>query len=184
MPLIAGIGVLLASPVTTQITHFEHNVPDIVRHANRELTTSRPGSTSTGSTSTSSSRARRALDTLQKDVLKRSGDIVSFSRDLLSAIVTIGFDLVLMLVLSIYLLIYGRQIGELVRRIMPPGDGTPEDDFPLLVQHAVSGYVRGQLLFSLVMGASAAICAGDLRAARASSPPARTTPSSSAPSTA
>ena len=41
--------------------------------------------------------------------------------------------------------------------MMPPGDGTPEDDFPLLVQRAVFGYVRGQLLFSLIMGASAAI---------------------------
>jgi predicted PurR-regulated permease PerM len=40
---------------------------------------------------------------------------------------------------------------------MPPGDGTPEDDYPLLVQRAVSGYVRGQLLFSLIMGASAAL---------------------------
>ena len=90
-------------------------------------------------------------------MLKRSGDIVSFSRGLLSSLVTIGFDLVLILVLSIYMLIYGRQIGELVRRVMPSGDGTPEDDYPLLVQHAVSGYVRGQLLFSLVMGASAAI---------------------------
>jgi predicted PurR-regulated permease PerM len=64
---------------------------------------------------------------------------------------------VLILVLSIYLLVYGRDIGRLVRSIMPPGDGTPEDDYPLLVQHAVSGYVRGQLLFSLVMGASAAL---------------------------
>jgi predicted PurR-regulated permease PerM len=72
-------------------------------------------------------------------------------------VVTIGFDLVLILVLSIYMLIYGRQIGELVRRVMPSGDGTPDDDYPLLVQHAVSGYVRGQLLFSLIMGASAAI---------------------------
>jgi predicted PurR-regulated permease PerM len=59
-------------------------------------------------------------------------------------------------VLSIYLLIYGRQIGGLVRRIVPPGDGTPEDDYPLLVQRAVTDYVRGQLLFSLIMGASAA----------------------------
>jgi predicted PurR-regulated permease PerM len=71
--------------------------------------------------------------------------------------VTISFDLVLVLVLSIYLLVYGKQIAELVRRIMPPGDGTPEDDFPLLVQQAVFDYVRGQILFSLVMGASAAI---------------------------
>jgi predicted PurR-regulated permease PerM len=41
---------------------------------------------------------------------------------------------------------------------MPPGDGTPQDDFPRLVQRAVFGYVRGQLLFSLIMGTSAAIC--------------------------
>ena len=47
--------------------------------------------------------------------------------------------------------------GELVRRVIPPGDGTPEDDFPLLVQRAVFGYVRGQVLFSLIMGASAAV---------------------------
>ena len=38
---------------------------------------------------------------------------------------------------------------------MPRGDGTPEDDFPTRVQRAVFGYVRGQLLFSLIMGTSA-----------------------------
>ena len=37
-----------------------------------------------------------------------------------------------------------------------PATGHREDDYPLLIQHAVSGYVRGQLLFSLIMGASAA----------------------------
>src|SRR5207248_4503483 len=50
------------------------------------------------------------------------------------------------------------EIGDLVRRLMPPGDGTPEDDFPLMAQRAVFGYVRGQLLFSLIMGSSAALC--------------------------
>ena len=70
---------------------------------------------------------------------------------------TLGFDLVLTLVLSIYMLVYGKQIGDLVRRIMPNGDGTPDDDYPLLIQRAVFGYVRGQVLFSLIMGASAAL---------------------------
>ncbi|HTU97199.1 MAG TPA: AI-2E family transporter [Solirubrobacteraceae bacterium] len=156
--VLAGIGVLLASPVTTQITHFENNVPSIVRHANHQLDNFQTFLTRHGINVHIKQQGSSALDTLQKDVLKRSGDIVSFSRDLLSQIVTVGFDLVLILVLSIYLLIYGNQIGDLARRIMPPGDGTPEDDYPLLVQHAVSGYVRGQLLFSLVMGGSAAIC--------------------------
>jgi predicted PurR-regulated permease PerM len=156
--LIAGIGVLLASPVATQVTRLQNNVPSIVRHANHQLDSFQNFLTSHGINVHIKQQGSSALDTLQKDVLKRSGDIVSFSRDLLSGIVTIGFDLVLILVLSIYLLVYGHEIGSLVRRIMPPGDGTPEDDYPLLVQGAVSGYVRGQLLFSLVMGGSAAIC--------------------------
>jgi predicted PurR-regulated permease PerM len=156
--VLAGIGVLLASPITTQISNFERNVPDIVRHANHQLDNFQSFLNNHGINVHITKQGSSALDTLQKDVLKRSGDIVSFSRDLLSQIVTVGFDLVLILVLSIYLLIYGNGIGDLARRIMPPGDGTPEDDYPLLVQHAVSGYVRGQVLFSLVMGGSAAIC--------------------------
>jgi putative heme transporter len=155
--LLGGLGVLLASPVTSQITHFEHNVPSIVRNANHSLADFQSWLDRHGINVHIQQQGQTALDTLQRDVLKRSGDIVSFSRDLLSGVVTVGFDLVLVLVLSVYLLIYGRQIGELVRWIMPPGDGTPEDDYPRLVQHAVSGYVRGQLLFSLVMGASAAV---------------------------
>ena len=155
--LLVGIAILLASPVTSQITHFEHNLPEITRSANRALANLQTFLDKHGITVHITKQGQSALDTLQKTILKRSGDIVSFSRGLLSSLVTISFDLVLILVLSIYMLIYGRQIGELVRRVMPPGDGTPEDDYPLLVQHAVSGYVRGQLLFSLIMGASAAV---------------------------
>ena len=42
-----------------------------------------------------------------------------------------------------------------MRSIVPRGDGTPDDDYPTRVQRAVFGYVRGQLLFSLIMGTSA-----------------------------
>jgi predicted PurR-regulated permease PerM len=155
--VLVAIGFLLASPVATQITHFQHNLPQITRNANRDLANFQDFLNKHGINVHITKQGQSALDTLQKNILKRSGDIVSFSRGLLSSLVTIGFDLVLILVLSIYMLIYGRQIGELVRRSMPSGDGTPEDDYPLLVQHAVSGYVRGQLLFSLIMGASAAL---------------------------
>ncbi len=155
--VLVAVGFLLASPVATQITHFQHNLPQITRDANRDLANIQDFLNKHGISVHITKQGQSALDTLQKTILKRSGAIVSFSRGLLSSLVTIGFDLVLILVLSIYMLIYGRQIGELVRRVMPPGDGTPEDDYPLLVQHAVSGYVRGQLLFSLIMGASAAL---------------------------
>jgi predicted PurR-regulated permease PerM len=155
--VLVAIGFLLASPVTTQISHFQHNLPQITRDANRDLANVQDFLNKHGISVHITKQGQSALDTLQKSILKRSGDIVSFSRGLLSSLVTIGFDLVLILVLSIYMLIYGHKIGALVRRVMPPGDGTPQDDYPLLVQHAVSGYVRGQLLFSLIMGASAAL---------------------------
>jgi predicted PurR-regulated permease PerM len=155
--VVVGVGFLLVSPVTTQIRHFEHNLPELTRHANRDLTNLQTFLNKRGIKVHLTKQGQSALTTLQKDVLKRSGAIVDFSRGLLTEFVTVGFDLVLILVLSIYMLVYGRQIGGLVRRLMPPGDGTTEDDYPRLVQHAVSGYVRGQLIFSLVMGGSATL---------------------------
>jgi putative heme transporter len=154
---LVGIGLLLSNPVSNQISSFQNDVPNLVKQANKDLVHVQNWLNHRGIKVHIQKQGQTALQTLQKDVLKRSSAILSFSQDLLQQVVTLGFDLVLTLVLSIYLLVYGKQIGELVRRIMPDGDGTPEDDFPLLAQRAVFGYVRGQALFSLIMGASAAL---------------------------
>jgi predicted PurR-regulated permease PerM len=153
-----GIGVLLANPVSTQVSRLEREIPTFVKSANRDLASFQRWLNRRGINVQIQQQGHTALQTLEKNALKGSGNLVSFSRDLLGQIVTTGFDLVLILVLSIYLLVYAESIGSLARRVMPPGDGTPEDDYPLLVQRAVFGYVRGQLLFSLIMGASAAVC--------------------------
>jgi predicted PurR-regulated permease PerM len=155
--IVVGVGILLSNPISTQVSRFQSDVPHLVNQANKDLHNLQNFLDKHGIKVHVQKQGETALQTLQKSLLKRSGDIVSFSRDLLSQAVTFAFDLVLVLVLSIYLLLYGKDIGRLVRRVMPPGDGTPEDDFPLLIQQAVFGYVRGQLLFSLVMGASAAL---------------------------
>ena len=90
-------------------------------------------------------------------MLKGSGDVVSFGRDLVQRLVEGAFALILVLVVSVYMLLYAESIGRLVRQVMPLGDGTPEDDFPIRAQKAVSSYVRGQLLFSVIMGTTAGI---------------------------
>jgi predicted PurR-regulated permease PerM len=154
---IGGIGVLLSDPVSTQISHLERDVPKYIDTANRSLASLQRWLDARGIKVQIQRQGQTALQTLETQIQKRSSDIVSFSQSLLTQIITTSFDFVLTFVLSIYLLVYGEQIGDLVRRIMPPGDGTPEDDFPLLVQRAVYGYVRGQILFSLIMGASAAL---------------------------
>ena len=155
--VVVLIAVGLATPVATQLIHFEHNLPTLTRTANRDLANIQHFFDRHGIKIHIQKQGQSALSTLEKDLLKRSGSIVSFSQGLLSQAVSVGIDLILILVLSIYLLVYGPGIGRLVRRFMPDGDGTPEDDFPTLVQGAVSGYVRGQLLFSLTMGAAVAI---------------------------
>jgi predicted PurR-regulated permease PerM len=155
--IVIGIGILLSSPISTQVSRFQQDVPHLVNQANKDLHNLQSFLDRNGIRVHVQRQGETALQTLQKTLLKRSGDIVSFSRDLLTQIVTFSFDLVLVLVLSIYLLIYGKDIGRLVRRVMPTGSGAPEDDFPLLIQQAVFGYVRGQILFSLIMGTSAAV---------------------------
>ena len=37
------------------------------------------------------------------------------------------------------MLIYGDRIGGIARAVVPPGDGSPEDDFPTRVQGALFG---------------------------------------------
>jgi predicted PurR-regulated permease PerM len=154
---VGGVGVLLSQPVSTQVSHLERDVPHYIDQANRDLASLQRWLDRRGIKVQIQQQGQTALQTLGDQIQKRSSDIVSFSRDILTQVITTSFDFVLTFVLSIYLLVYGEQIGELVRRIMPPGDGTPDDDYPLLVQRAVYGYVRGQLLFSLIMGASAAL---------------------------
>lgn len=154
---LVGVGILLANTVATQVADFQHNLPSTIKSANHELASVQRWLNQHGIKVEIQHQGQTALQTLERDVTRNSGSILSTTRDLLGQLISIAFDLVLVIVLSVYLLVYGRQIGALVRRVMPPGDGTPADDFPLLVQRAVFGYVRGQLLFSLVMGSSAAL---------------------------
>ncbi|MGH2862880.1 MAG: AI-2E family transporter [Solirubrobacteraceae bacterium] len=155
--IFAGIGALLSAPVSDQLTHFANNFPAFVKRVNHDLLNIQHFFDTHGIKVHIAQQGHTALQTLQKQVLKSSGSILSFSRNVLGQLVTISVDLILAFVLSVYMLVYARDIGELARRWMPSGDGTPGDDYPLLIQHAVSGYVRGQLLFSLIMGGSAGI---------------------------
>jgi predicted PurR-regulated permease PerM len=154
---LVGVGILLANPISTQVENFQRDVPHITRSANRSLADLQQWLDDKGINLQIKAQGQDALTTLEHRVIRSSGSIVSFARDLVQQIVQTSFDLILILVISVYMLVYGSSIGRLVRSVMPPGDGTPEDDYPTRVQKAVSGYVRGQLLFSFIMGATAGV---------------------------
>jgi predicted PurR-regulated permease PerM len=154
---LVGVAGLLANPVSNQVQNFQQDVPQLVDDATSSLDDVQRWLDDKGIDIHIKNQGETALQTLERKVLRGSGDVVSFSRDVLQRLVEASFALILILVISIYMLVYAGEIGTVVRSVMPRGAGTPDDDFPLRVQRAVFQYVRGQLLFSLIMGATAAL---------------------------
>jgi predicted PurR-regulated permease PerM len=152
---LAGIGVLLANPISDQVRTFTNNLPHIVKEANEKIASIQGELNQNGLHVELVKQGKTALQSFEGKVAKSADKLVSFGGALATEAANAIFDLVLVFVLSVYMLIYGTQIGRLVRRVMPDGGGSRADDYPTLVQNAVARYVGGQLLFSTIMGASA-----------------------------
>jgi predicted PurR-regulated permease PerM len=154
---LAGIGVLLANPISKQARAFANNLPQIVNEANKHIADLERELNESGIHVHLLKPGKTALQTLQEKVGKSASKLASFGTSLLTEVANALFNLVLVFVISVYMLLYGQRIGAAARRVVPRGDGTPTDDYPTLVQRAVSRYVFGQLLFSVIMGASAGL---------------------------
>jgi predicted PurR-regulated permease PerM len=154
---LVGLGFLLANPVSDQVGNFQKAVPRYVHDANASLADVQRWLDRKGIAIHVKREGETALQTLGDRIGGGAGDVVSFTRDALQTLVEGGLALILVIVLTVYMLVYGDRIGAVVRAVVPPGDGTPEDDFPTRIQASLLGYVRGQLLFSLIMGTSAGV---------------------------
>ena len=138
--IVTGIAFLLANPISNQVSSFANDVPHITKEANKNLAHFQRTLNRDGIHVHFIKQGKTALQTLGEKVTKGAGSIVSFSGGVLTEVASALFDLVLIFVLSIYMLLYGDRIGALVRRAMPPGDGTPKDDYPC------AGAERGRAL--------------------------------------
>jgi predicted PurR-regulated permease PerM len=155
--VLAGSVALLIRPVTNQVTALGDDLPRLVASANSSLASFQAWLDERGVDIQVKRPGESALETLQTTALEGSTDVVSFTRDFVTLVAEGGFLLILIVVISVYMLLYGEQIGGLTRQVMPPGDGTLRDDYPARVQQAVFGYVRGQIAFSFIMGVSAGV---------------------------
>jgi predicted PurR-regulated permease PerM len=152
---LTGAGILLSDPVSDQVVAFRDQVPEIVDDANASLADLQEWLDDNGVDVQVSEPGQTAIQSLGDNLAEGSGELVAFTRDALVRLVEASIAVILIIVVAVYMLVYGERIGAGVRRVVPPGDGSAEDDFPTRVQGAVFGYVRGQLLFSLIMGTSA-----------------------------
>ena len=155
--VVGSVVAVLAEPIGDQASKFSEAVPGIVDDANAALVDLQRWLDDNGVDAEIANQGETALETLGARVTEGSGELVSFTREALTLLIEGSIALILIIVLSVYMLLYGQRIGAGVRSVVPRGDGTPADDYPTRVQKAVFGYVRGQLLFSLIMGTSAGI---------------------------
>jgi predicted PurR-regulated permease PerM len=154
---LTGIGFVLANPISNQVQSFAKEVPHLVKEANRSLAELQGSLNEGGFHVKFIKQGQTALQTFGDKLTKGSTSIASSAGGLLTEAAGAVFDLVLVFVLSIYMLLYAPRIGALARRLMPAGSGAPDDDYPTLTQRAVSRYVGGQLLFSVIMGITAGV---------------------------
>jgi predicted PurR-regulated permease PerM len=155
--MLPALGFALAGPISDQATSFADDVPGLVDDTSHTLDNIQQFFDDKGINVQIKGQTDSALASVQKSIVSGSGQIVAVTGELLRRFVELSFYVILVIVLSVYMLVYAPRIGELVRSVMPAGDGTPEDDFPTRVQRAVAGYVRGQVLFSVIMGTSAGV---------------------------
>jgi predicted PurR-regulated permease PerM len=155
--VITGVGILVANPVADQVSAFRDNVPQIVDDANATLADVQRWLDDNGIGLQVTEEGQTALGALGDRLAEGSGELVAFTQDALRTLVEASLALILVIVISVYMLLYGEKIGAAVRSVLPRGDGTPQDDYPTRIQRAVFGYVRGQLMFSLIMGTSAGV---------------------------
>ncbi|HZT90994.1 MAG TPA: AI-2E family transporter [Gaiellaceae bacterium] len=98
---------------------------------------------------------RLVRDIRRRDVGKYTSRIVNFVE---GAAVSIGktlFELVLLVVVSIYMLLDMQRLARAVDRRFPPRPG--ERSLVRSIEHALASYVRGQIALSAIIGASAGV---------------------------
>jgi predicted PurR-regulated permease PerM len=96
------------------------------------------------------------LNSIDVNHLQRySGRAVEIARTLIVTVFESLFNLVLVIVISVYMLLDAPRLSRFLRRVFPGGD--PGDDLLARVERALLAYVRGQTLVSLVIGGTAGI---------------------------
>jgi predicted PurR-regulated permease PerM len=104
-------------------------------------------------------RIRRTDDFLSKltaeDVTRYSREVLDFLEGAAVSAAAVAFAIVLIVVVSIYMLLDLPRFRAAVDRRFPPSPGGPA--LTAHVEQALVGYVKGQLLLSLIIGTSAGV---------------------------
>ncbi len=96
-----------------------------------------------------------ATDFKNSDVEKYTTQAIDFIRGAAISIFGLILSLILVVVVSVYMLLDMGRLTKAADRRFPPPEGTP--GLVIRMEQALAGYVRGQLLVSLTIGASVGV---------------------------
>jgi len=88
------------------------------------------------------------------EISKVTQNAIAFVQGAAYSVVVTLFSLILIVVISIYMLLDMPRLEAAIDRRFPPHGGRP---LTLRIERALAGYVRGQLILSTVIGASAGL---------------------------
>jgi predicted PurR-regulated permease PerM len=89
-----------------------------------------------------------------KDISGFTTKAFSFATGAARTVIFGLFNLILIVVVSVYMLLDMQRLERAIDRRFPPHDGLP---LTTRIEKALAGYVRGQVLLSAVIGASAGV---------------------------
>jgi predicted PurR-regulated permease PerM len=90
-----------------------------------------------------------------KDVGKYTHKVVNFVEGAAISIGKLLFATIVVIVVSIYMLLDFSKLARFLDRRFPPHPGS--EQLLVRMEHAVAGYVKGQVLVSLIIGTSAGV---------------------------
>ena len=113
--LVVGLGFLLVNPITDQVSSFQNDVPGYIDDANRELAELQDWLDRNGIDLQVKQEGETALQTIGESITGGAGEVVTFTSEAVQILVEASLALILVIVVSIYMMIYGDRIGAVAR---------------------------------------------------------------------
>ena len=143
----AGGIFLVINPIRSQVEDIQQNLPIYTDKAQREVQNLQAFLNRHGIDVNLQEQTDKALQAIRERASEAASNIVSYSLDLLNALITF----VIIIVASIYMLLDAPRIARFAQRL--GGPGAPA--FLRRTERTLKEYVKAQLLVSLIIAVSA-----------------------------
>lgn len=143
---VAGAVALVISPVRTQVEEIQRNLPAYTDQANRQVDRLQREFDDRGIDVDVKQRLGDVITTVEERASQATDDLLSYSLDVLSALVT----LVIIVVSTVYMLVDAPRILRFAHRL----GGPPAAAYLRRTERTLTEYVKAQMLVSLIIGVS------------------------------